>query len=81
MPHIIVKLWPGRTEEQKKNCAKAVAKAMVDTIDDVTDEKMSVSVMEIPSEEWDEKINGIDRRDPEAVLYIPKGQTHDEWCK
>lgn len=79
MPHVIVKMWPGRTEEQKKACAKAVAMAVADTIDDVTDEKMSVSIMEIPQEEWDRKINGIDRVDPDATLYIPKGKTRREW--
>ena len=79
MPHVVVKMWPGRTEEQKKACARAVAQAVVDTIDDVTDPLMSVSIMEIPSEEWDGKINKIDRVDKNAVMYIPKGKTRDEW--
>lgn len=79
MPHVIVKMWPGRTEAQKKACAAAVARAVVDTIDDVTDELMSVSIMEIPQEQWDYKINKIDRVDKDAVLYIPKGKTRDEW--
>ena len=79
MPHVIVKMWPGRTEEQKKACARAVAQAVSDTIDDVTDELMSVSIMEIPQEQWDQKINHIDRVDPNAVLYIPKGKTRENW--
>ena len=29
MPHVIVKLWPGRTEEQKKRLAGEIAKDVV----------------------------------------------------
>jgi 4-oxalocrotonate tautomerase len=29
MPHVIVKMYPGRTEEQKKKLAEEVAKAVM----------------------------------------------------
>ena len=29
MPHIIIKCFPGRTEEQKKKCAESVALAIM----------------------------------------------------
>ena len=78
MPHVVVKMHPGRTEKQKRDCAKGVALAVMDAIG-VEDVLMSVSVMEIPVDEWDAKINGIDRKDPDAVLYIPKGTKLDTW--
>jgi len=68
----------GYAARYRENVAGA-DRAVVDTIDDVTDELMSVSIMEIPQEQWDYKINKIDRVDKDAVLYIPKGKTRDEW--
>lgn len=78
MPHVIVKMHPGRTEKQKKDCARNVALGVMEAIS-VEDELMSVSIMEIPVEEWDAKINGVDRVDPDAVLYIPKGTKKETW--
>jgi len=78
MPHVVVKMWPGRTEAQKKRCAKLVSEAVMEAIG-VEAEKMSVSIMEIPESEWDAKINGVDRVDPDAVLYIPKDSKQETW--
>ena len=32
MPHITIKCYPGRTEEQKKKCAESVALAIANTL-------------------------------------------------
>jgi len=32
MPHIIVKLWPGRSEQEKKTLAEKITHAVMDTL-------------------------------------------------
>ncbi len=32
MPHVIVKLWPGKSEQQKKKLADAIAKGVMDIL-------------------------------------------------
>jgi len=33
MPHVIVKLWPGKTEQQKERLAKKITKDVMDVFD------------------------------------------------
>lgn len=74
MPHVIVKMLEGRTEEQRKACARAVAKAVIDTIEDISEEPMVVSIMEIPREDSDQKINNINLDEENAKCYILEGE-------
>lgn len=53
MPHISVKMLKGRTDEQKKLAAKAVAKALHDAIG-CNETHISVSVEDYTPEEWQE---------------------------
>jgi 4-oxalocrotonate tautomerase len=32
MPHVIVKLWPGKTEQQKNRLAEAITKNVMDIL-------------------------------------------------
>jgi hypothetical protein len=32
MPHVIVKLWPGKSEQQKKNLAEAITKDVMEIL-------------------------------------------------
>ena len=32
MPHVIVKLWPGKFEQQRNRLAEAITKNVVDTL-------------------------------------------------
>lgn len=46
MPHIVVKLWPGRNEEIKANLAKKIADAVVEELKvDIGD--VSVAIEEV----------------------------------
>ncbi|MGI6084005.1 MAG: tautomerase family protein [Acetivibrionales bacterium] len=55
MPHIIVKLFPGRTEEQKQLCAEGLVQTLKNTIN--ADEKsISIEFEEVPREMWKEKV-------------------------
>ena len=53
MPHISIKMLKGRTDEQKKLAAEAVAKALHDTIG-CTETHISVSVEDYTPQEWQE---------------------------
>jgi 4-oxalocrotonate tautomerase len=56
MPHIIVKLWPGRNDEIKIKLAKNIASSVAEELNvDIGD--VSVAIEEIPREEWGEYIS------------------------
>ena len=68
MPHIIVKLWPGRTEEQKKQLTGKLAEALRSSID-VPDSSISVSIEEIPKEKWNDEVCKPDIVGKKHLLY------------
>lgn len=51
MPHIIVKLWPGKTTAQKQDLSDAMVHA-VKTILGAADDSISVAFEEIQPEDW-----------------------------
>ncbi len=55
MPHIIVKMYPGRTEQQKRQLADAIVKNVV-AFAQVGESSVSVAIEEIPPAEWTEKV-------------------------
>ncbi len=55
MPHIIVKLYPGRSAEQKKQLAREIVKKVTEIA--VCEEKsVSVAFEEVTPEEWAERV-------------------------
>ncbi|WP_130838531.1 tautomerase PptA [Lachnoclostridium sp. Marseille-P6806] len=55
MPHIVIQCFPGRTEEQKKQCAEKIADVVADTLGCKTS-SVSVAITDVPEEEWKEKV-------------------------
>jgi 4-oxalocrotonate tautomerase len=72
MPHVIVKLHPGRSEEQKKQLAEAIAKNVME-IAKCEERVVSVAFEEIESHEWAEKVYRPDILNNEANLYKKPG--------
>lgn len=72
MPHVIVKLYPGRTEETKKNLTEAIVKDIV-SIANCEEKSVSVAIIEIPPDEWAEKVYKPDIIDNGSVLYMKPG--------
>ena len=72
MPHVIVKLWPGKSEEQKRRLADAITKD-VTAILDYGDESVSVAMEEVPSDEWRDKVYRPDIEDGAVSLYKKPG--------
>jgi 4-oxalocrotonate tautomerase len=48
MPHVIVKLWPGKSEQQKRRLAEAIAKDVMDVLH-YGEGSVSVAIEEVPA--------------------------------
>ena len=55
MPHVIVKLWPGKSEQQKQRLADEIAKDVMSVLN-YGEESVSVAIEEISSADWAEKV-------------------------
>jgi len=55
MPHIIVKLWPGRTDAQKQDLSDAILRA-VTRILPYGEASVSIGFEEIAPGDWDEAV-------------------------
>jgi 4-oxalocrotonate tautomerase len=72
MPHVIVKLWPGKSEQQKTRLVEAITKDITDILR--YDEKsVSVAMEEVRPEEWVEKVYKPEIKDNLDKLYKKPG--------
>jgi 4-oxalocrotonate tautomerase len=55
MPHVIVKLWPGKSEQQKARLAQNITKDGMDVLHD-GDESVSVAFEEVEPGDWAAKV-------------------------
>lgn len=74
MPHVIVKLWPGKTEDQKQRLADAIVKDVMGVLNNGED-SVSVAIEEIDSREWREKVYQPDIIEKADTLYKKPGYT------
>lgn len=74
MPHVIVKLWPGKSEPQKMRLAEAITKDVMNTLH-YDEESVSVAFEEIPPQEWAEKVYQPDILGHPEKLYKKPGYT------
>ena len=74
MPHVIVKLWPGRSEQEKKQLADAIVKDVV-TYAKCNESSVSVAIEEIESVDWAENVYKPDILNPRGKLYRKPGYT------
>ena len=72
MPHIIVKLYPGRSEQQKKQLTDEIVQDVV-TIAKCEEKSVSVAFEEIEPNAWAEKVYKPDILDKEDKLYKKPG--------
>jgi 4-oxalocrotonate tautomerase len=71
-PHVIVKLYPGRSEQQKIRLAEAIVKDVVAIIK-CGEESVSVAIEEIKPEDWAEKVYKPDILNTPGKLYKKPG--------
>lgn len=72
MPHVIVKLWPGKTEAQKLELSDAIVRG-VTAILQYGDEAVSVGFDEVPPAEWSAQVYGPDIQDRWSTLTKQPG--------
>jgi len=72
MPHVIVKLYPGRSEQQKSRLAQEIVNDVV-AIANCEEESVSVAIEEVQPEDWAEKVYKPDILDNSKKLYKKPG--------
>ena len=74
MPHVIVKLWPGKSKQQKTRLAEKITKDVMDVLN-YGDESVSVAFEEIPAKDWAEKVYKPDIVARPERIYKKPGYT------
>ena len=77
MPHVIVKLWPGKSEQQKTRLADAITKDVMD-IFHYGEESVSVAMEEVKSQDWVRKVYVPDVKDKWDNLYKKPGYDEND---
>lgn len=72
MPHVIVKLYAGKTEQQKSDLAAKIAEAVTAVIGS-KDATISVGVEEFDPKDWKEQVFIPDITQKAATLYKKPG--------
>ena len=77
MPHIIVKLWPGKSAAQKQQLATRITEDVMEVFH-YGEESISVAFEEVKASEWHEKVYQPDILDQQEHLYKRPGYTMDD---
>jgi 4-oxalocrotonate tautomerase len=72
MPHVIVKLWPGKSEQQKARLADEIAKDVMSVLN-YGEESVSVAFEEVEPQDWAEKVYKPDTVNNPEKLYKKPG--------
>lgn len=72
MPHIIVKLYPGRSDQQKTQLADEIVKDVA-AIAGCEEKTVSVAFEEVTAEDWPEKVYRPDILNKQESLYRKPG--------
>jgi len=72
MPHILVKVVPGKSEEQKRRLAEEITKDVID-IFNTKEESVTVGFEEVEKQDWMEKVYRPDIQDKWETLYKKPG--------
>jgi 4-oxalocrotonate tautomerase len=72
MPHVIVKLYPGRSERQKQALAQAVTEAVTRTLNHGK-ESVSVGIEDVEPKDWTARVYKPDIVDKPDTIYKEPG--------
>jgi 4-oxalocrotonate tautomerase len=72
MPHVIVKLWSGRSGQQKKRLAEEVTKVVMATLNS-GEESISVGIEDVEPKDWTEKVFKPDILGKPQTIYKKPG--------
>jgi 4-oxalocrotonate tautomerase len=68
MPHVIIKLYPGRSEDVKRALATRINQAVIDSLK-VPDEVISIAIEEVAKDAWDEQVKKVDIVPKQKIIY------------
>ena len=74
MPHVIVKLWPGKSEQQKKRLTDAIVKDVMNVLN-YGEDSVSVAIEEVSAGDWAERVYRPDIVENSKQLYKRPGYT------
>ena len=77
MPHVIVELWPGKSEQQKTRLAEAITKDVMEILH-YGEESVSVAMEEVKSKDWVEKVYKPDVKNKSDTLYKKPGYDEND---
>jgi len=72
MPHVIVKLWPGKSDTQKARLAERIAKDVMEVLD-YGEGSVSVAMEEVKSSDWAKQVYQPDIQGKWNKLYKKPG--------
>jgi 4-oxalocrotonate tautomerase len=72
VPHVIVKLYPGRSEEDKARLAEAIVKDIM-AIAGSPEKSVSVAIEDVDPQDWVEKVYKPDILGTKGKLYKKPG--------
>ncbi len=72
MPHVIVKLWPGKSEQQKQQLAEKITADVMQVLG-YGEESVSVAMEEVESSDWAAKVYRPDIVEAGDRLYKKPG--------
>lgn len=72
MPHVIVKLWPGKSERQKSQLAEEITKSVMSILN-YGEGSVSVAMEEVKAKDWTEKVYKPEIQGKWDTLYKKPG--------
>lgn len=72
MPHVVVKGYPGATEEQKRELAQEITRALMKVMNK-PEASVSVDIVDVEPAEWMEKVYDTEIRPRMDRLYKKPG--------
>lgn len=77
MPHIVVKLWPGKTEQQKAQLSEELSQALMRVLHS-SEKSVSVAIEEVDARDWADKVYKPDIAARWDSLYKKPGYRLDD---
>jgi 4-oxalocrotonate tautomerase len=74
MPHVVVKLWPGKSEQQKQQLTDAIVREVMGILH-YGPESVSVAMEEISASDWAEQVYKPEIEAKQNLLYKKPGYT------
>jgi 4-oxalocrotonate tautomerase len=74
MPHVLVQVYPGHTETEKRSVADGIAQVLMEELG-VARDGISVNIEEVRKESWKESVYDANIATAGANLYVKPGYT------